>query len=350
MNLLVAVFADPGRVREWTPGEWNLVLQGARAAGVLAPLGYLLEDHGLVRACPPAVWTMLVAARHHPAYVLAQIMYELHKVQSALCGLDCELVLLKGAAYAAAGLPFARGRSLRDLDILVARRSLDAVAGALAAAGWESPGLTDYDRRYYHNWMHELPPLSHPHRGVEVDLHHTLLPLTARLHPDPQELLADAVPLPTWGVRILSPPDMLLHSATHLFYDGAIAGGFRDLLDIHGMLLHFGVDPQFWVRLVDRAAALDLGRPLYHAVRYAVLLLASPVPPAALDAIRAFAPAPLTDAALRAVVTRALPPPYPLGKQHRVAAWLLYLRAHWLRMPPGLLVRHLTRKSLMRLQ
>ena len=55
----------------------------------------------------------------------------------ALAPLDVPVILLKGTAYAAAGLEAGRGRSIGDLDILVPRAALPDVERALLAAGWE---------------------------------------------------------------------------------------------------------------------------------------------------------------------------------------------------------------------
>ena len=41
-----------------------------------------------------------------------------------------------------------------------------------------------YDDAYYRRWMHELPPLIHRERDRMIDVHHTILPLTARITPD----------------------------------------------------------------------------------------------------------------------------------------------------------------------
>ncbi len=43
-----------------------------------------------------------------------------------------------------------------------------------------------YDDLYYRRWMHELPPLVHSERGQLVDVHHTILPLTAGRSPMPR--------------------------------------------------------------------------------------------------------------------------------------------------------------------
>jgi hypothetical protein len=52
--------------------------------------------------------------------------------------------------------------------------------------------------------MHELPPLIHRERDRMIDVHHTILPLTARITPDADALIADSVLLEN-GLRILVP-------------------------------------------------------------------------------------------------------------------------------------------------
>src|SRR3546814_9784459 len=108
-----------------------------------------------------------------------------------LAPLDCPGVLLKGTAFAAAGLSAGVGRSIGDLDILVPRDRIDAVEAALLGAGWEWVKPDPYDDVYYRRWMHELPPLIHRERDRMIDVHHTILPLTARITPDAAALIAD---------------------------------------------------------------------------------------------------------------------------------------------------------------
>ena len=48
-----------------------------------------------------------------------------------------KVVLMKGTAYAAAGLKASEGRHIGDLDIMVAREDLAEVEATLLAAGWE---------------------------------------------------------------------------------------------------------------------------------------------------------------------------------------------------------------------
>src|SRR3546814_19808051 len=115
----------------------------------------------------------------------------------------------KGTAFAAAGLSAGVGRSIGDLDILVPRDRIDAVEAALLGAGWEWVKPDPYDDVYYRRWMHELPPLIHRERDRMIDLHHTILPLTARITPDAAALIADSVVL-GHGLRLLAPADTLV--------------------------------------------------------------------------------------------------------------------------------------------
>jgi hypothetical protein len=99
--------------------------------------------------------------------------------------------------------------------------------------------------------------------------------------------------------------------------------------------------------LPGRAQELELGRPLFYALRYCTRLLGTPVPAAVLDAARAARPpAPLL-ALMDALFTRALRPPHPecAGRLDPLAHALLYIRGNWLRMPPLMLSRHLFHKA-----
>ena len=66
------------------------------------------------------------------------VRWELVQLSRTLAGLDGPVLLLKGAAYAAAGLPPAAGRLFTDIDLLVPKAQIDATEAALMLAGWNS--------------------------------------------------------------------------------------------------------------------------------------------------------------------------------------------------------------------
>lgn len=279
------------------------------------------------------------------------VRFELNRILRALEGLELPLVLLKGSAYVMAGLPAARGRFVGDLDLMVPRSRIDELERRLIARGWAAAQLEGYDQRYYREWTHEIPALQHPERETPVDIHHTIAPLTSRVHPDAAALFADAVPLEDPRLRILAPADMVLHSCVHLFND-EVGMPLRDLLDQHDLLCHFGAQPGFWDTLVARARLHGLGRPLYYMLRYAHALLATPVPPEVQQAVAAWAPPALLRPPMDWLFQKRFVPGAPLRPQRATvfARWLLFLRAHWLRMPAPLLARHLAVKALRRLR
>lgn len=64
--------------------------------------------------------------------------FEVQQVQRALADTGLALILLKGTAYVAAGLPAARGRLFSDIDILVPKTALADVESLLILHGWAS--------------------------------------------------------------------------------------------------------------------------------------------------------------------------------------------------------------------
>lgn len=281
------------------------------------------------------------------------IRWEAHQLQAALGVLDIPVVLLKGSAYVMAYPEIGRGRLFGDVDILVPREALGDVESRLMLNGWVSAKSDPYDQRYYREWMHEIPPLTHVQRGSVIDLHHTVTAPTSSFAVDGDALIAASRPIdpaePQW--RVLQPVDMVLHSAVHLFQEGEFEHGLRDLLDMDWLLQHFeATEPGFWPQLLARAAELRLQVPLHHALHHIERLFGPRVPDAQRGAVAALAPAWPQRRLMAWLLTRALRPQHPSAVQggEALACSLLYLRSHWLRMPLHLLVPHLVRKAWMR--
>jgi hypothetical protein len=331
--------------------ELDRLFRQARRAGVLCRLAVHARGAGVVEELPESARDHLASALPVAAQHERVIRWEVGRIRRALRATGSPIILLKGAAYVMAELPPRLGRLVSDIDILVPKSKLAEVEQALLHAGWEAIKLDPYDQRYYRTWMHELPPLRHRDRLSVVDVHHSILPETARLKPDAAKLIAAARTIAEPELMVLSPPDMVLHGATHLFQDGDLAGGLRDLIDLDDLLRHFGAsEAGFWNDLAPRARELDLQRPLFYALRFAKRLLGTPIPDEVEQAARVGQPsAPvlaLMDALVRRALLRDLDQPAPRAAGG--ARWLLYVRSQWLRMPPALLGQHLARKALRR--
>ena len=346
--VLLATLRAPASVAGLDTPGWHLLLRQAASANLTARLYYLLETHDLLALAPAPArrqldWARAVAQRHSQA-----VAWEIRQIGRALAGLGVPLILLKGAAYAAAGLPVARGRLFSDIDILLPKDSLADAEAALMLHGWASSTLDTYDQRYYRDWMHELPPMQHVQRGAALDVHHAILPPTAPVHPDPARLRAAAVPAVEGAAAlVLAPADLVLHSATHLFFDGEFDHGLRDLVDLDGLLRHAADSDGFWPALTARALQLELGRPLFYALRYTAALLHTPVPASALEALAPARPNGALLTLMDGLFMRALQPDHSSCDDRFSAAarFLLYIRGNWLRMPPLLLARHLFHKA-----
>ena len=269
-----------------------------------------------------------------------------------LGALNVSTLLLKGAAYVAAGLPTADGRTLSDIDILVPKQALPGVESALMRSGWMTTNPDPYDQRYYRVWMHEIPPMQHLKRGTVLDVHHAILPETARIHADSEAMRVAAVPVGSdSNTFVLTPADLVLHSATHLFHEGETDKALRDLVDLDSLLRHFGTGrDEFWIQLLGRARRVGLARHLHYALRFTSTLLGTPVPADMLDSLSPDAPARPIGLLMDALYLRAFRPVHSSGVDGgaSMARTVLYFRGHWMRMPTGLLVRHLARKALTR--
>ncbi|MBZ2206119.1 nucleotidyltransferase domain-containing protein [Massilia soli] len=345
--LLIAVLRQPALMAGLGLADWDLLLRQAGSARLVGRLRSLLTERSLLDTVPPQPrthldWAATLALRHRRA-----VHWEVEQIRRALSGLSLRPVLLKGAAYAVAGLPPADGRMFSDIDILVPKPMLDEVEAALMMHGWVGTHTDAYDQRYYREWMHELPPMQNIKRDTLIDVHHAILPETARARPDPARLRAAAVAIDGEpGFLTLAPADMVLHSTTHLFY-GEFEHGLRDLVDIERLLRHFSADPAFWDGLVARARELELGRPLFYALRWADRLLGAAVPGHVMENSRLDAPNRLVLGAMDWLLGHAMLPAHPSIDRPATAParLMLYIRANWLRMPPLLLARHLFHKA-----
>ncbi len=337
-DLLVRALTDPAVMENLPARQWTELLRRSRSAMLLPRLSLAAKDTGLLGRLPMPVQMAFRDADVLFAENVRMLRWETNRVRRALFGTAHQPILLKGGAYVLSGLKNGRGRLSTDLDILLAKADLPDVEARLKAAGWKSVGANDYDDHYYREWMHELPPLRHENRHAIIDVHHTILPVTSRLTPDAERLIADSIPIPDEaGTRMLCPEDMVLHAVLHLVYDSDFAGRLRDLLDIQALIAEFSERSDFPVRLIARAKLHGLEGPLDLALNLLQKLLGD-------GAIK-----PKTDRNfIPRLVRHAILPAAPEVRKTRaaIARFLLYIRSHWLKMPPFMLMRHLTAKAI----
>lgn len=350
---LLAILRSPERMVELTPLQWTELMRRTRLNGLIGRIASYAAEHGLIEQLPPAVQrqirsvAVLIASNHR------MLIWEMDRIKRALIGIDAPVVLLKGAAYVLGEYRLAEGRVCSDIDILVRREDLETVERALQEHGWLGGEPGTYDDRYYRKWMHEIPPLRHRERLNVVDLHHNILPLTARMKINANAFIDNSRPSPDPRFSIFAPVDLLIHSAVHMMYDGDLNGRLRDLLDIHELLNEFGQDRAFFTELMSRARRRRVQRPVFYALYFSAEMLGTSIPPALWDAGAGGRPNALILSIMSRFVPRALIPDRPDRKPSRRvrrARFWLFVRSHWLRMPPLMLARHLLIKAVMGLR
>ena len=348
--LLIDLLLKPSLCSQLSIKDWETVIRQARVSSLLVRLATRLQEEGLYEIVPIEPQRHLQAALTLRDRQRVAVRWEVEQLVLMMESTGIPLVLLKGAAYAIAELPPGRCRIFSDFDLLVPREALEKVELAAMTHGWTAGFQNPYDQRYYRQWMHELPPMRHITRRSVIDIHHNLLPDTARLSPDPARLLAAAVPCPgRKDVWVLGPADMILHSAVHLFHDGEFDHGLRDLFDLRDLVSHFMHSESDWQSLVQRAGEVDLERPLYYTLRYLQRLLDTHIPDTVMASLRHLQPA-VPTRLMDATFERGLLPDHESCRDRwcAPARLLLYIRGHALRMPLYLLLPHLLRKSLRR--
>ena len=327
---LTRLLAEPALAVRLTDDEWQGVLTVAVAERLDGTLAARLEGTRV----PPAVGAVLDTVRLDLEHNRRVARWEVSRVAAALDPLDAPVLLLKGCAFALAGDWAADGRRIGDVDTLVPRDRLADAERRLLAAGWEWAKPDSYDDAYYRRWMHELPPLIHAARNSVVDVHHTILPLTAGRTPDPAALIARSEPVAGTSLRVPAPTDRLIHAAAHLLADGELDGALRNLWDIHCLASEHGGE-RFWATLAQHAAGHQLTAPVRRALRLSRRLYGTQVPAVAIGP-----PSPTDRLFERRMLARD-----GWGRGRSPATRLGFaVRGHLLRMPPRLLLPHLARK------
>ncbi len=322
--MLARVLADPTSVLGLDGDGWTSLLCMAHAERLTATLAHRVAGLDI----PESAVAVLRNATLNAEAGRIRALWEVEMMRRALAPLDVPIVLLKGSAFLAAGLDAGQGRLVGDLDILVPRDRLEEVEAAILGAGWEWLKSDPYDDHYYRMWMHELPPLIHRDRDAMIDVHHTILPLTAQPKPDAAAMIANSVLLAN-GIRVLSPEDMVIHAAAHLLADGDRGGGLRNLWDIHCLV---GNDPL--EGLQARAGQHGLLTAIQRAFRLSSALFGTEIPK---DIDRWNRQ---DKWYLKRITARD-----EWGREtQRLVRFIFYLRSHLIRMPLPMLIRHLWTK------
>lgn len=336
---LLNVLVDNRSIGTLNNEEFSLLLAEARTCGLLGRVAHVLQQSPHVDLLPSHLADQLSATTIYSNGFRQDVWRELRHIEQALSTLNTPVILLKGASYVLLGLPSADGRVFSDIDILVKKTHIAAAEAALMLGGWSTGKLDAYDQRYYRQWSHEIPPMTHLHRGTTIDLHHSLAMPTCRVHVDSARMIAEAVPVGEGGFWWrLKDEDMILHAASHLLLNAEFDRGLRDIWDIDLLYRHFtSISADYPERLFSRAREVGLESILSQALGLASKFFNTPLPVYVRpDKTSMFSRLLACAASTRHPETR------PRGQQ--AADLALMLREMYLRLPGKLLAVHLLHK------
>jgi len=343
------ILHDETKLSNFEAMDWELIVRQARKANLLSRTAYLLREKKILASLPDKARGHFISALCVYDANVQAYSWEVGQINSVLSEAGVPCLLLKGVAYIESNLMSMKGRVFSDVDIMVPKDQLKKAERALIKHGWITSDLDPYNQKYYRLWMHEIPPMTHLTRHSNLDIHHSILPPTAKLKPDNNKFWESSISLEKNNLYTLSQVDIVLHSATHLFHEGEFDNGLRDLTDLDLLLGEFSIDQNFWVKLLNRAREQGLGRPLFYAMRYSNIFLQTDIPANVLKDIESEAPPKFLVYIMDFLFLRALLPNHVSCSDQwtGLARWILYIRSHLLRMPLYLLIPHLLRKSWM---
>jgi hypothetical protein len=273
-----------------SPGDWETIVRLSKRHGLLPLLYHHLKAFGLASRVPGSVWQELRQAYRYNAARNATLGHALEEVLAGLESAGMPVIVLKGAHLAHVVYDSIALRSMGDVDLLVRRQDLLAVAERFSTLGytplqgtWQQAAALD---------VHSLPVFTRRNApGFELHWHIVRLispdrRMTTPFHIDLDGLWARAQPATIAGAPalVLSPEDLLLHLCVHLAEHNFRIGP-RAYYDLAATIRHYGPDLD-WALVERRARRWRAERCVYLALRLAVELLAAAVPEGLLQALR----------------------------------------------------------------
>jgi hypothetical protein len=327
-------------VKNASTQQWTDLIHQAREQALLGSCYFLLQDAGLYDSIPDKV-----KSHFYSGYIYAQkqkmtLIKEMLKLEPFFSDAPYPCVLLKGCAYRLTELAMARGRVFSDIDILVPQQQFPDALQRLNEAGFIEFGMSDYDRRYYLRWSHQHPPLIHYLRGVSIDLHHHIYPVSSQENILIEPMLRQSIPLQGSSFAVPTKALMFVHACVHLFYQDETHKLVKDLWDLYQLYLDAIAEGE--ANIVQAATDLNAQAAVYYAFDVLEWLFNIDVSAQALTQLKPFA-----NHSQRRSMRWLLAQLFnPQSSCHRLAHFWWTIRGHLLKMGPMTLLYHSVAKSI----
>ena len=273
--------------------DWAALLQRGPQR-VLLPLLYdVLREQPWP---PPEALSELKAAYRAHAVRNTLLLRELEHIVDLLGGSGMGAIVLKGGALAEAVYGNAALRPMTDLDLLIRREELPAILDLLTQEGYRVDTALDAHEGMGAAFENQMILRKQSPAKVMLELHSSLLDSPYYQDRLPMDwfwgtaLLPHPLPplLQGKGVHVLGPEAQLLHLCAHLALHHAGEG----LLWLHDIaeVVHRYRDQLDWELLLAKAVEYDLVLPVQQILPDVVEGWGAPVPPWALERLRALEP------------------------------------------------------------
>lgn len=245
--------------------QWTSLISEARQQALLGTIHCFLADLKLLDSLPAQVKTHLLTGFYYAEKQKNTLLQELVEFEKVFENVNFPCVLVKGVGYRVSGLAMSRGRIFSDIDLLIPHDAFPAALSKLLDAGYLESGMSDYDRRYYVEWSHQHPPLTHFLRGANIDLHHHIFPVSSNSGLTIAPMLANAQKISGSAFSVPTLPYLFIHAAVHLFYQEETHKLVKDLVDLYQ--LYLALDQQHtWQELLDASEQMHAGAAVYYAL------------------------------------------------------------------------------------
>ncbi len=214
------------------PSDWTQFLQSARKYGLLATYYTYFKQCNVLGIVPKNVQRHLLSGQNYADKQAFSLANELLLLEQVFADANYPCLFLKGTAYRCAGFNYAKGRLFSDIDLLIPKDCLDDANMRLLAYGYVENELSAYDRNYYLQWSHQLPPKHNLLTGASLDLHHHIFPVVSSLHLQIAPFFQYATQLSGSKFQLCSPSLMFVHACVHLFYQEESHKLIKDVVDL----------------------------------------------------------------------------------------------------------------------
>lgn len=274
-------------LQQCASAEWQQLLTLANKQRV-APLFYhrLLPYQAQINM-PEDVFKSLQLSFYHNVMQNKRISQELSKLLRLFQRHHIQVIVLKGACLANTVYTYPGLRVMMDLDLLLPVETMSQAVALLVADGYQPQGPLGQVITDHFAVLHHLPPFRHPDSTINIELHSAVAPPDRFYTVDSQELWAQARPLPieTAAASSLDVEDLLLYTCMHATYRHLLELDGRFLCDLDA-IIHTYQQVIDWKLVETRARARQWLNGVYLSLELAHTLLATPLPPLVLQALR----------------------------------------------------------------